>query len=349
MTGLSLRGLTVLRGKRLVLEDVSFSAPAGAVTAVLGGPGAGKTTLLAAAAGLLKPERGAVLCGGMDATKLPMRKRGLFLLAPGSMLPETITVRATLHRLAGRDGVAAIDATIEQLGLSAVAQEDAGTLSHGQALLALGAARLSSPAAILLVDEAASGLDDLSAGRLLDHLRQRAAAGGTILLATRDRQAALQADHLVLLAGGRVLQTGTPASLYAEPHSAECALLTGPANILQGQIRELRAGGFIWSGGGRFAQATGPQTLRPALGAKVTLCLRPECVVLLAPGAQADNEQQGTVTALHFAGATVKLRVATNAGAFSVSVPAWPSGRWPARGEPVRIGWPAEAACVLPG
>ena len=349
MTGLSLRGVTVLRGKRLVLEDVSFTAPSGAITAVLGAPGAGKTSLLAAAGGLLKLSRGAVLQGGADVTRLAPRRRGIGLLAPGSTLPDAMTVRDALRRLAGRDAAPLLDAIADQLGLAAFLPAEAGTLSHGQAQLALAAARLARAGTTLLVDEAAAGLDDASAASLLAILRQRSAAGATILLATRAYRTALAADHLVLLGAGRVLQTGTPASLYAEPRDASCATLTGPANILQGQIRELRPGGFAWSCGGRFVQSAGHHTPRPALGGKVSLCLRPERIALLEPGASADNEQHGPVTEMAFAGAALMVRVAAPLGDVLLSCPAWPGVAWPTRGQQVRIGWPAGAAHVLDG
>ncbi len=347
MSGLSLRGITVLRGKRLVLEDVSLTAPQGAITAVLGAAGAGKTSLLAAAAGLLKLERGAVLRGGDDVSRLPVRRRGIGLLAPGSALPEAMTVQAALRRMAGRAASGLLDGVMEALGLAAVAQEEVGTLSHGNALLVLAAARLARMGDVLLVDEAGAGLDIAACDRLLAALRQRAEGGATVLLATRSAEMALAAGHLVLLGDGRVLQAGAPASLYAEPRDAACALLTGRANILAGHIRELRAGAFIWSGGGRFLQAVVADAPRPTLGCAVTLCLRPERLALLAAGERGDNEQEGRVVDVYAAGGRVMVLVAAPVGALLVAVPGWPAWVAPGRGQNVRVGWAADAGFVL--
>ena len=338
MTGLSVRGATVRRGKRLVLEDASFSAPAGTLTAVLGAAGAGKTSLLAAIAGLLKLERGTILCGGADVSRLPARTRGIGLLPPGSVLPAG-SVQDGLRRLAGRRGATLLGPVADGLGLAPIAQAEAHALSHGQALLALNAARLTQPGAALLVDEAGAGLDADGQARLLACLRQRAAGGTAVLFATRSPALALAADHLVLLAGGHVLQAGPPARLYNEPRDAPCAQLTGPANILHGQVRELRAGAFVWSAGGRFVQAATPDVPRPTLGSAVSLCLRPEALVTLADGAVADNTMAGVVTSVT-PGDGHRL-VGLDCGLLAAVA------GWPAVGQAMRFGWAAGASWVL--
>ncbi len=346
MSGLSLRGVTVLRGKRLALEDVSFTAQAGAVTAVLGEAGAGKTSLLAAAAGLLKLERGAVLRDGEDVSRVPRRRRKVSLLAPGMALPDAMTVQAALRRVAGRAAGPIVDDVVGALGLEAIALAEVGTLSHGCALLALTAARVAQAGDVLLVDEAGAGLDAAGAERLLAALRRRAESGCTVLLATRIARVALAADHLVLLSGGRVLQTGTPASLYAEPRDAACARLTGEANLLAGHIRELRPGGFIWSGGGRFLQEAAADAARPTLGSRVSFCLRPERVALLGDGVEADNAQEATVLSVVSAGSQLHVRVGAPVGELLAVVPSWPHPGV-SRGQGVRVGWRADACQVL--
>ncbi len=346
MSGLSLRGVTVSRGKSLVLEDLSFTAPAGAVTAVLGGAGAGKTSLLAAVAGLLKLERGAILKDGEDVSRLAPRRRGIGLLAPGAVLPDTMPVQAALRRTAGRAAAPLLDTVLDTLGVTAIAQAEVGLLSHGSALLALTAARLARAGDVLLVDEAGAGLDVAASERLLLALRQRAEAGVTVLLATRIASVALAADHLVLLAGGRVRQAGTPASLYAEPRDAACALLTGEANILAGHIRELRPGGFIWTGGGRYLQAAAAEAPRPTLGCRVSLCLRPERIGLLAEGVEADNAMEATVLSVASGGSTVRIRLRAPAGELLAAVPSWPNPGV-SRGQAVRLGWHAAACHIL--
>ncbi len=344
--GLSVRGLTVQRGGRTVLEDASFGAPACAVTAVLGPAGAGKTSLLAALAGLLPAVRGAVFRGGEDVSGLPGGRRDVALLAPGTALHAAGTVRAALRRLAGRGRAAAADDRISALGLADQAARPLGALSHGEAALALAAARLLPPGGVLLVDEAGMGLDAEARATLAALLRMEAAGGRLVLLATRCTELAMSADHLVLLAGGQVLQAGTPASLYAEPRSAASARLTGPANILQGVVRELRPGGFVWSAGARYVQAADPDTVRPALGNPVTLCLRPERVALLGGTAAADNVVEATIIDLRSSGAMLDVSATGRIGPLRLSVPSWGTP-CPTPGQSVRLGWAADAARVV--
>ncbi len=347
MTGLSVRGLTVARGGRRVLEDASFTAPAGAVTMVLGLAGAGKTSLLAAIAGLLPIDRGAVFQGGTELTGLPPRRRDVAFLPPGSALPEARPLQGALRRLAGRGGADLAEARIGSLGLAGIGPTEVGLLSHGESLLALAAARLVRRASLCLVDEAGMGLDAPSAERFIAVLRQEAAGGCVVLAATRSPAIALQADHLVLLQAGRVIQSGTPASLYAEPSSTAAALLCGPANILQGHVREVRPGGFLWAGGGRFLQTIGPETKRPVLGGPVALCLRPERLALLAEGQDEDNVTDADIVDVRSAGACLQISAQAGLGLLRIAVPSWPRGAVPTPGQRTRIGWKADAALVL--
>jgi len=342
LSALSLRGLTVERDRRLIVEDVSLTAPAGRVTALLGGRACGKTTLLAAAAGLLPVARGAVVLGGVDMTR---RRRGVALLAPGSSLGRSATAGEALRRLAPRG--AGVSAVLERLGLSDLAARRLRGFSHGEDLAALAAARLLPAGEALLVDEAGTGLSRGDREAFLGAMRGMAAEGRTILFATRDESCALAADHLVLLAGGRVLQAGTPASCYAEPQSAAAALLTGPANIMEGTVRERRGGAYIWTAAGtRFVQSVTPGMTPPPLGSLARFCLRPERAALLSGGEASDNMLPGVVASLHSAGHALVMEVETACGLLEVSAPSWPR---PAvsLGGGVMVGWDGGAATVI--
>jgi len=346
MTSLSVRGLTVQRARRTVLADVSFSAAAGAITAILGTAGAGKTTLLAAIAGLLRPERGAVFAGNRDVTALSPRRRGIALLPPGTALPAARTTAIALRRLtrrAARSQVTLLDALSPEL-----AEIPPPHLSHGQSQLALTAARLLPQGDILLVDEAGMALDDPARATLAAHLRTAAQSGRTVVLATRSPAVALLADHLVLLAEGQVLQAGTPASLYAEPCTASAARLTGPANILTGRIRELRPHHFIWASGARFIQSADPDMPRPTLGAEITVCLRPERIALLDPHESADNTLAAEITDVRSAGPLLHVHATTQLGDLLIASPSWRPTFYPATGQPIRLAWSPDAPWVLP-
>ncbi len=344
---MSVRGLTVERAGRVVLEDVSLSVPARSVTALLGLAGAGKTSLLAAIAGLLPLARGAVFQGGTEITQSAEGRRGIGFLAPGTFLPQGRQVQAALRRLAATRDTASVDDRIQQLALSHVAARPTGTLSHGEQSLALTAARLGPPGDALLVDEAGMGLDETAQSSLQAALRRVADEGRLVLLATRSPAVALTADYLVLLSEGRVLQAGSPASLYDEPCCAAAARLTGRANILTGAVRELRPGHFVWAAGGRFVQASRADTPRPALGSPISLCLRPERVTLSGLQADSDNAVDGTIVDVRSAGPLVYVLADTPLGRMQISVPSWGIAPYPAAGQPARLGWHAGACHVL--
>jgi ABC-type Fe3+/spermidine/putrescine transport system ATPase subunit len=342
MTGMSVRGLTLAAGPRVppVVEDVSFSAEAGAVTAILGEAGAGKTWLLAGLAGLRRPRRGAVFVNGVDITARTAGKRGIGLLPPGEDLGAGRTVSAALRRVAGKPGAATLAALMAPFGLDHLAAAQVGGLTHGQGFAALGVARLLPPGEVLLVDDAGTGLDGAATEALRRFLWEQAACGRTVVLATRDPKLALAADALVLLQAGRVLQAGAPASVYAEPRDPQAARLTGALNLLHGVVRQKIPGGFVWAGGGRkFVQAGAG----PALGAEVALMLRPEHVGLAPDGAA--NALPGTVTHLLCLGGRTETRLDTALGeiAMHTSGPALLR-----RGQAVTLGW-AEAAACAPG
>jgi ABC-type Fe3+/spermidine/putrescine transport system ATPase subunit len=347
MTALSVRGLTVLRGRRTVLEDVSFSAAAGGLTAILGLAGAGKTSLFAAIAGLLPAERGAVFSDTRDVTALSPRRRGIALLPPGTVLPAARSVGAAMARLAGSETKDEVPGLLAALAPE-LAQAQPSQLSHGQGFLALAAARLLQPGPILLVDEAGMGQDDVSCASLIAQLRLVARAGRTVVIATRSPAMALQADQLVLLAAGQVIQAGTPASVYAEPRNAVSARLTGLANIVSGRIRELRPQSFIWAAVGRYLQTAEPDSPRPTLGAEVTLCLRPERIALLAGHETADNMLEGEITDFRTAGPLLHVRARTALGDLLIAPPSWRPTYYPALGQPVRVAWAPDAPWVLP-
>ena len=334
------------RGSRLVLEDISISAAAGAVTAILGPAGAGKTTLLAAIAGLMPTERGAVFLGGNELSPRIARRR-IGFLAPGTVLPEARTTQAALRRIVARPARQAIAETLA--AVAPTLAETPATLSHGNSILALAAARLLPQGDVLLVDEAGMGLDDAALHRIAAHLHHIAATGRAVVLATRSARLALLADHLVLLAAGRVLQTGTPASLYAEPRTAEAANLTGVANIFQGRIRELRQGSFVWTEGGRFLQSADPDMPRPTLGTEIAICIRPERIQLLTAAETADNMVDADILDVRSAGPLLEVHVNSPLGTVTAYVPSWrPNLFYPAAGQQGRIGWPAGAGWVLP-
>jgi iron complex transport system ATP-binding protein len=213
-----------------VLDGVDLELRAGEVTALLGPNGTGKTTLLRLALGLLAADAGQVLLGERAIATLgrreiarriglvPQRERVIF---PFSVLDYVLLGRAAFLRPFDQPGPADLDAArdaLEWLGAGALADREVTTLSGGEQQLAMIARTLAQDPAALLLDEPGAHLDLANRARVHLTLRRLAAAGRAVLYTTHDPgSAALAADRVVMLGGGRIVADGPPLDVLSAP------------------------------------------------------------------------------------------------------------------------------------
>jgi len=172
---LEVSGLFAGYGRTTVLRDVSFSVPAGSVTALVGPNGAGKTTLLSTISGLVRPTQGQVRIGGQDVTGMaPYRrtKQGLCHISEGRAVFKRLTVRENLvmqvTRGGERDAVDRAASVFPVLGKRMT--QTVGTMSGGeQQMLAMIRAYLCDPT-VVLVDEPSMGLAPLMVDVIFEFL-----------------------------------------------------------------------------------------------------------------------------------------------------------------------------------
>ncbi len=192
-------------GRQQALHGCSFAVPAGAVTALVGRNGAGKSTLLRAAAGLLRPDSGAVLVFGEPAGDATLQRIGYVAQQPGTY--PMLTVAQTL-RLGGRLNPRWSPAYAQRLADDAALPSGArvGTLTPGhRTRLALVMALAKQPD-LLLLDEPLAPLDPVARTEVIGTLMADVAERGTTVVLSSHVVADIDGvcDRVVVLAEGRV-------------------------------------------------------------------------------------------------------------------------------------------------
>jgi ABC-2 type transport system ATP-binding protein len=229
---LSIQGLSKRYGVLEAVRGVSFRVAAGEIVGLLGANGAGKTTTLECILGLRRPDDGEINVCGIDALRHPRRARariGAALQQTG--LQDKITPREALAQFvrlhgAGRGSDLNGDALLARFGLTAKADACYETLSGGQKQrLALALAFAGDPP-VLLLDEAAAGLDVGTRRALHDDMRAMRAEGRALLITTHDMSEAMDlCDRIAVLHHGRVVAKGTPQAVIGAHASLEDAVL----------------------------------------------------------------------------------------------------------------------------
>lgn len=213
-----------------VLQDLSFVAAAGKVTAIVGASGAGKTTLVALLQRFYDVEAGSIEIDGQDiskVTKQSLRNSIAYVSQQPYLFEGSIRDNIRYGRLSATDGEieqaarqAAADDFIRQQpqGYDTPVGENGVTLSGGQRQRVSIARAIVRQAPILLLDEATSALDNEAEARVQQALTQVMEGRTTIVIAHR-LSTVVNADHIIVMEQGRLVEEGTHASLMADPHS----------------------------------------------------------------------------------------------------------------------------------
>ncbi|WP_374313690.1 ABC transporter ATP-binding protein [Microbacterium sp.] len=223
---ISVRGLTVRRGRVEVLHGVDLDISAGEFTAIVGANGAGKTTLIQALAGVVPPPRGTVHVAGLDVGRTDSRtlasRIGFVFQNPEHQFIAHTVFDEVAHGLRRQhlpeDEVRTRTmALLRRFGLEGRADAHPFLLSGGQKRrLSVGTA-LVAGAPVLVLDEPTFGQDRARADELLGLLSELNAEGTTIVVVTHDMQ--LVTDHAhrtVVLAEGGILAAGPTADVFGD-------------------------------------------------------------------------------------------------------------------------------------
>lgn len=221
--------LTKRFGSVTAVDSLSFSAPAGCITALVGPNGSGKSTTMRAALGLVRPTTGSVLVDGVPYTDLARPLTHVGAVLDAAAVNGSLSGRAHLRWICRSNRIAAdrIDAALARVGMSEAAGRRVGNYSLGmKQRLGIAAAMLGDPA-ILVLDEPMNGLDPEGMVWLRAFLRQQAADRRIVLLSSHlMKELEGLADRLVIVDGGRLIDDTTVAALLASGSDGAVTLRT---------------------------------------------------------------------------------------------------------------------------
>ena len=230
-------GVTVLNDINLYIRKKEF-------VTLLGPSGCGKTTTLRIIGGFEYPTTGKVTFDGKDITNLPPYKRRVntvfqkYALFPHLNVRDNIAFGLKLKKMPKSEINKRVDKMLDLVNLSGYGKRSVDSLSGGQQQrIAIARALVNEPE-VLLLDEPLGALDlKLRKEMQLELKSMQQRLGITFLYVTHDQEEALtMSDNIVVMNAGRILQIGSPKTIYDEPKNAFVANFIGESNIIRGTM-----------------------------------------------------------------------------------------------------------------
>lgn len=334
MTLLTIDRISKRYGHVQALQNISLDVAAGSRTAVVGPSGSGKTTLLRIIAGFEQPDGGQVTLDGElladGPVAVPAHKRGIGIVSQDGALFPHLSVADNIgfgFERGAPDRERRIIDLLDMVELDRnMLTRRPHQLSGGQQQRVALARALGRKPRLMLLDEPFSALDT----GLRENMRKAVArvlqsAGITTILVTHDQAEALSfADQVAVLREGRLIQAGSPQSVYLQPLDRETALFLGDAVMLPAVVRN----GFADCALGRVAVDGGHH-------GKVEIMLRPEQIRVVPD--QSEQTYRGRVVEVEFGGATCTVAVSLEGVALPPIMIKTSSVALPSQGDRVRL------------
>ena len=320
-----IENLTMRYGNNPVVDDLSATFQANAISVLLGPSGCGKTTTLRCIAGLEQPSAGTiriadrVVFSNSRKIHLPPDKRDLGIVFQSNAIWPHMTVFQNVALPLRARGIdrselrLRVDETLAMVGLAAMRDRSATQLSGGQQQRVAIARCIVARPKLMLLDEPLSNLDArlrVDMRRELKELQQR--TGLTMLFVTHDQEEAMSlADEIFLFHEGKISQQGTPQELYRRPRIRYIAEFLGKANLFPVLANSASGGRELRTADLRYPITSGAVSRGNETDGPYVCVVRPEAWSILA---DAQQGLPGRIESLMFLGDLTELTVDTPVG-----------------------------------
>ncbi len=318
-------------GSVRAVDGVSLDIEPGEFFALLGPSGSGKTTCLRLIAGFEQPDEGHIEIFGERADGVPPYRRNVntvfqdYALFPHMTVGENVAYGLMIKGVGKAEREAKARDALAMVKLAGYEVRRTAQLSGGQRQrVALARALVNGPK-VLLLDEPLGALDLKLREQMQEELKTlQTGLGITFVFVTHDQGEALSmANRVAIFNEGKIVQVGTPSSVYERPASRFVADFVGSSNVLPPEFAAAHGGHAMWT------------SLRPE---KIQVSSKNN----LVPAACA--HATGTVTAISYQGAVTRITVATGKQALIASTPAGTDVR---KGDSVTLIWPKSAMVAM--
>lgn len=342
-------------GGEQAVNDISVAIDGGSFFSLLGPSGCGKSTTLRMASGFEVPDRGEILIGGKDMSRVPAYRRPTnmvfqrWALFPHMSVYENVAFGLKVEHVRRPELTRRVAEALELVGLEAYAGRKPGQLSGGQMQrVALARAIVKRPE-VLLLDEPLGALDlKLRLQMQLELKRIQRELDTTFIYVTHDQNEAMtMSDQIAVMNSGRIEQVGTPQEVYDKPASHFVANFIGHTNLFSARYRSQGDEVAIDAGGLRFT-AVAPDFAGATGEARVSL--RYERLKLGREAEGQPNRTLARVAETIFSGAAVQYVLDVQEAELNLIAEVPYSGGEPLYtvGTEVAVGWSNDAARIFP-
>ena len=290
-----------------VLSDINLDIHKKEFVTLLGPSGCGKTTTLRIIGGFETADTGRVIFDGKEISALPPYKRRVntvfqkYALFPHLNVKENIAFGLKIKKTPKDEIDRKVDKMLDLVNLAGYGKRSVDSLSGGQQQrIAIARALVNEPE-VLLLDEPLGALDlKLRKEMQLEIKSMQQRLGITFIYVTHDQEEALtMSDTIVVMQGGKILQIGTPKSIYDEPQNAFVANFIGESNIFPGTMVRDELVHFCGTDFPCVDEGFGED--KP-----VDVVLRPEDILLVGEDV---GQVTGTVTSVLFKGVHYEMMI----------------------------------------